>query len=282
MTAPSVSGPGAQQGRKAQDLKRVLVALDPAAECLAALETAARLAAQSEAELVGLFVEESELLEAAALPVTRVIRGSDFTLDRLDRSVMEQGLKAWAAQARAHLTAVAERWQVQASFRVARGDLAEALLAEARRCDLLALGTVGRVSQRNRIGTTAQRMARQAPCSVLVMRRDETPSLPVVVLFEGNERALAFGSALARMQGRGLEIVAVDADRLATAKAWLAEQDLSATVEEIATDDAERLSEQLASQAVGIVVLERAGALGGAIDTDRVLAGPPSSVILVG
>ena len=276
MTVPAIGN------LAAHGLKRVLVALDPAAECRAALETAARLAAQSEAELVGLFVEESELLEAAALPVTQVIRGNDFRLERLDRQVMEQGLKAWAAQARAQLTAAAERWRVQASFRVARGDLAEALLAEARSCDLLALGTVGRVSRRGRIGATARRMARQAPCSVLLMRRDETSSLPVVVLFEGSERALGFGAALARLQGRALQIAIADAGLLATAKAWLAARDLEATIERIATADADKLSGQLGGQAAGIMVLERAGALGGAIDTDRVLAGAPSSVILVG
>ena len=281
MTAPAASK---RTGRApaAHGLKRVLVALDPAAECRAALETAARLAAQSEAELVGLFVEENELLEAAALPVTRVIRGSDFALDPLDRSVMEQGLKAWAAQARANLTAAAERWHVQASFQVARGDLAEALLAEARRCDLLALGTVGRVSQRSRIGATARRMARQAPCSVLVMRRDETPGLPVTVLYEGNERALALGAELAQMQGRALEIAVVDAELAVAAKAWLSDRDLPARVEQLSVETAEQLSAQLASQPAGIVVLERAGRLGSAVDTDRVLAGPPSSVILVG
>ena len=281
MTAPTASK---RTGRApaAHGLKRVLVALDPAAECRAALETAARLAAQSEAELVGLFVGENELLEAAALPVTRVIRGSDFALDPLDRSVMEQGLKAWAAQARANLTAAAERWHVQASFQVARGDLAEALLAEARRCDLLALGTVGRVSQRSRIGATARRMARQAPCSVLVMRHDETPGLPVTVLFEGNERALALGEELAQMQGRALEIAVVDTGLMAAAKAWLSDRDLPARVEQLSVETAEQLSAQLASQPAGIVVLERAGRLGSAVDTDRVLAGPPSSVILVG
>ena len=265
-----------------QGLKRVLVALDPAAECRAALETAARLAAQWEAELVGLFVEESELLEAAALPVAQVIRGSDFTLERLDRHAMERGLKAWAAQAEAHLAAAAERWRVQASFRVARGNLAEALLAEARRSDLLALGTVGRVSQRGRIGATARLMARQAPCSVLVMRRDKAVGLPVVVVFEGGERALAFGAELAGLQGRGLEIVAANADLLAVAQAWLERHDLRAAVEQAAATEADRLSGLLGSRAAGIVVLERAGPLGGAIDTDRVLAGPPSSVVLVG
>jgi len=276
MTSPKAASPNAH------GLKRVLVALDPGAECRAALETAARLAAQSEAELVGLFVEESELLEAAALPMTRVIRSSDFMLDRLDQSLMEQGLKAWAAQARATLTAVAERWRVQASFRVARGNLAEALLAEARSCDLLALGTVGRASQRGRLGATARLMARQAPCSVLVMRRDEAPSLPVVVLYEGNERALAFGASLARLHGRDLEILASDAERLAEAKAWLAGQDLKAKLEQPAADDPEKLSEQLGRRTAGVVVLERAGARGGAIDTEKVLAGLPSSVILVG
>ena len=114
------------------------------------------------------------------------------------------------------------------------------------------------------------------------MRRDETPGLPVTVLYEGNERALALGAELAQMQGRALEIAAVDAELVAAAKAWLSDRDLSARVEQISVETAEQLSAQLASQPAGIVVLERAGRLGSAVDTDRILAGPPSSVILVG
>lgn len=262
--------------------RRVLVALDPAAQCRAALETAARLAAVREAELVGLFVEESDLLLAAALPVAQVIRETDFMLDALDPGKMQQGLRAWAAQARAVLDTAASRWHVQASFRVARGSVTEALLAEAGGYDLIALGTVSRASQRRRFGGTARLMARNAPCAVLLMRGSQEPGQPVVVVYEGAEQALGLGHELAGLNGHPLSVLAPDEELAEAARSWLAKRGGDARVEVLTPSEAGPLVERLGQAAAGIVVLERRGKLGGEIDVEAVLAGPASSVVLVG
>ncbi|MGF1609834.1 MAG: universal stress protein [Kiloniellales bacterium] len=266
----------------ARQLRRVLVALDPAAQCRAALETAARLAAEREAELVGIFVEEADLLQAAALPVTQVIRDTDFMLDALDPSKMQQGLRAWAAQARAALDAVAARWHVQASFRVIRGSVGEALLAEADGYELIALGTVSRASQRRRFGGTARLIARAAPCAVLLMRGVQQPGEAVVVLYEGSEQALALGRELADLNGQPLSVLAPGEALAEAARAWLAERGPDAKVEVLAETAAAPLAARLGRAAAGIVVLERKGKLGGQIDVEAVLAGPASSIVLVG
>ena len=121
--------------------RRVIIALDPEAQCSSALDAAARIAAQRGAELVGLFVEDSALIEAAALPMARNIRQSDSAEELVDVPRMQRGLRVWAARAEAMLKSAAGRWRVQSSFRVARGEVAERLLAEATGCELLALGT---------------------------------------------------------------------------------------------------------------------------------------------
>jgi nucleotide-binding universal stress UspA family protein len=265
-----------------RQLGRVLVALDPAAQCRAALETAARLAAGREVELVGLFVEESDFMQAAALPVTQVIRGTDFVLDTLDPGKMQQGLRAWAAQARAALDAVAERWHVRASFRVTRGSVTEALLAEAAGYDLIALGTVSRVSQRRRLGATARLMARQAPCAVMLMRGARQSGEPVIVLYEGTQQALALGRELAGLNHVPLVVLTPDQALAEAAGAWLAQQGGDAGIEVLAAAAVAQLAVRLSEAAASIVVLERKGKLGGQIDTEAVLAGPASSVVLVG
>ena len=63
-----MTGPG-----EAAAPRRILVALEAGESAPALLEAAANLAAGLHAELVGLFVEDRELLDAADLPVTRSI-----------------------------------------------------------------------------------------------------------------------------------------------------------------------------------------------------------------
>lgn len=262
-------------------MKRVLVAMGPAAESRAALEAAARIAAESEAELVGLFVEESDLLEAASLPLTRVVRSSDFTLATLDRSTMEQGLRVWAAQARATFASVAERWNLRTSFRVVRGSVSEMLLAETRACDLVALGTVSRPSLRRRLGSTARLLARRASCSVLLSRGGQA-SLPILVLYEGNDDTLAMGESLARLNAVPLRVLVGDDDLARRAKTWLAESGRDLSPEPLDSAAPHDVAAALAGEAVGIVVLDRKGEIGGRVDAATVLAGPAHSLIVMG
>jgi len=56
--------------REEPAIRRILVAMDTLSDNQAVLESAAELAAQLEAELTGLFVEDTDLLQAAELPVS--------------------------------------------------------------------------------------------------------------------------------------------------------------------------------------------------------------------
>ena len=54
-------------------LRRIVVGLDAGPRDRAALEAAAQLAARMQAELVGLFVEDIDLLHLAGLPFAREV-----------------------------------------------------------------------------------------------------------------------------------------------------------------------------------------------------------------
>ena len=268
--------------------RRVIIALDPEAQCLSALEAAARLAAQRGAELVGLFVEDSALIDAAALPMTRNIRHSGAAVEAVDAQHMQQGLRVWAARAEAMLKTAAARWRVPSSFRVARGEVAERLLAEAGDCELLALGTVGRRSAGTRVGGTARRIAQGAKCSVMVMRCEGLRHRPVIVLYEGAPRALAMGAELADMHGCPLEVLAVGADTAAAAAAeataadWLAEHDVAATVHGHTSQEAQAIYAILSDRSPNAIIVDRQGALGRLIDIAEALERPTASVFVVG
>lgn len=263
-------------------IRRVLVALDPMAQCQGALETAARLASRSEAELVGLFVEESELLAAAALPVTRVLRSHDLAEEALDEAVMARGLRAWASDAEALLAAAADRWRVRASFRVARGRIAEVLSAEARRGDLVALGAVARPSRAPRVGATARALSRGLVCPVLVMGAPDGAGAPVLAVFDGDPRVLALGAELAALLDSRFDIAVAEETLEEQARAWLEARGLAGRVERIEDGSAARLQDGLRRRAASLVVLDRCGRLGAEVDAEALLLGPAHAVVVLG
>lgn len=95
------------------------------------LEAAVALARSLDAELLGLFVEDLDLLRFAALPFAHEIGTASATRRRLDSASLERELRAHAAEAARRLAGAAARERVPSAFRVARGLLLDVLLAEA-------------------------------------------------------------------------------------------------------------------------------------------------------
>jgi len=185
-------------------IRRILVALDASTHSLAALAAAVELAAAMEAELEGLFVEDLNLLRLAGLPFVREVRHT-ASLEALDSPRMERALKAQAAQAREALATAAGRAQVHWSFRVVRGHVAQEVLTAASRADLVTLGKQGRSrSPRARLGSTALRVALDAPGALLLVEHGVAAGQPVLVLYDGSEgaeRALDAAARLAKESG---------------------------------------------------------------------------------
>ena len=118
-------------------IRRVIVGLDPVLQSRALLEAAVELAGRMEAELLGLFVENQDLLHFAGLPFAREVGFASATRRTLDVESMERSLRALAKEAQRTLAAVAGRTPVQWSFRVVRGSPAAELLAAAEESDLV-------------------------------------------------------------------------------------------------------------------------------------------------
>jgi len=123
-------------------IERVVVPLDAASDSLVALETAARLAAHANAPLIGIFVEDEDLLHLANLPFAR-----QFTLgadaEKLTTEHIELHLRVAAERARRELFAAAQRHGVTSSLEIVRGASASALMAASER-DLVVAGALTR------------------------------------------------------------------------------------------------------------------------------------------
>jgi nucleotide-binding universal stress UspA family protein len=194
-------------------IRRILVALDASPHSQAALEAASELAHALKAELVGIFVEDVNLLHLAGLPFAREVGYPSGIARPLDSPSMERELRIQAEQARQALTGVAARRQLRWSFRVARGQVAAELLTAAQEADLLALGRASWASTRRvRLGATARVVVAQALRPVLLLQRGHAICQPVQVVYDESpaaRRALTTAAQLAALAGGHLTVTLV-------------------------------------------------------------------------
>ena len=196
-------------------IRRILVALDASPHSLAALEAAVALAADVDAELVGLFVEDAELLRLAGLPFVREFGLYSATSRPVDALEMEHQLRARAHRAEQALAVMAGRAHVRWSFRVVRGAIAAELLAAAAEADLISLGRVGwSMAGRRRVGSTTRAVLTQASGPALVVHQGVRLQPPFVAVYDGSAlagKALTIASRLAQgKDGELLVLVASD------------------------------------------------------------------------
>ncbi len=192
---------------------RVLILLDGSRLSLAALEAAAEIASVRNAEVLGIFVEETNLLRAAGYGFAREVGGSSGLARPLEVAALETRMQTLAEQARRTLQqTMAGRGLVQ-SLKLCRGRVAEEVLNLMQPDDLVVLGRVGwSCIPGARLGSTARILLRQAPCEVLlwVEPRHQRQSRVVVLLNHdqgANHRAVRVGAELARRSKQPLSVL---------------------------------------------------------------------------
>lgn len=196
-------------------IRRILVALDASVSSLAALEAAVALASRLEAELIGLFVEDVNLLKLAALPFAREVGFPSARRRRLGSVEMERALRAQASRAQAALIAAAGRQSVRCSFRVVRGEVTAQVLEAATEVDLLALG---RAPLRAWRASSTSRVIVSAAARPVLLLTPGTPARPpVACVYDGSaeaKSALLLARRLVQAESDTLTIliVARDAD----------------------------------------------------------------------
>ncbi|MEQ9547349.1 MAG: universal stress protein [Marinobacter sp.] len=176
-TPGNQSGPGAPTGR-------VLVLLDGSRMSYAALDAAADIAATMGAEVLGVFVEELNLLRSAGFDFAREV-GSESGVSRPFGSAdLERRMQRLAEQARRALAVAAARYGGRHALSITRGSVVDEVLALARPNDLLVLGRVGWSSAPGaRLGSTAKGLLRRSPGRMLLWCERQASSKGRVVVF---------------------------------------------------------------------------------------------------
>lgn len=185
-----------------QVIRRILVALDASPHSMAALRAAAELAAQFDAELVGLYVEDIHLLRLSELPLAREVSTYSALPRKITRQQIEQQLRTQARQARRAMETMAASSRVRWSFHVAQGVVTFELLSAGGGTDLILLGKAG-WSRRSRLGSTTRALVSQATSHVMVLQQGAQLRSPVGLVYDGSllsQRALLIATHLQRQR----------------------------------------------------------------------------------
>lgn len=184
-------------------IRRVAVALDASPHSLQGLALAAGIAAALNAELEGVFVEDTELLRLAGLPFMRELRVATLCESALDADRLQRELRAAARGVRERLERTAVELGLAWSFRVWRGDLEAEILGAALDAELFALGRIGRFAP-----------LRRRPRPIVPKHRGG--GLLVGVLYSGSEgatRALSIAVELGIRHAASLVVILQPATR---------------------------------------------------------------------
>ncbi|MGE5200428.1 MAG: hypothetical protein ACM3O6_00015, partial [Acidobacteriota bacterium] len=197
------------------------IACDAVCEIQPAIETAAQLAGQWQAALHGIFVEDLDLLQAAALPFTREVSAAPAAAQALDEAEMALHLSALASRVRSDLEAVARRYGLVWSFAVVR-DRPSARMLSAPDADLLIVeGRARPFAGGLRLESRFVAAAFDADRSVLLLRDGGEKRGRVVALVqsagETGWRTLAAAAKVAAAGDRSLTVL-VATDEVSSAE----------------------------------------------------------------
>ena len=192
---------------------RVLVLLDGSRMSYAALQAAAEIAANTGADVLGVFVEEVNQLRSAGFGFAREVGASSGVSRPLGAGEVEQRMRRLAGQARQALAGAVAAYGGRHTLSVARGHVIDEVLALAGPQDLLVLGRVGWSSAPGaRLGSTAKGLVRRSPGRVLLWCEGRIQPLGRIVVFlndhdEANGRVIRAAAEVVRQSHRPVTLL---------------------------------------------------------------------------
>ncbi|TVS15673.1 MAG: universal stress protein [Gammaproteobacteria bacterium] len=196
-------------------MRRILIALDPAAPRGDALEAVAALCRSTEAELTGVFIEDDNLSRLATLPFAREIRLTGVTSRSLDSGLLRLQLDACAREFEQAFEQARIRLKTRVSFRRLQGDVFAELRRAAAEVDLVVVGrSLKSAGLRTWLGVPAERLLEAvaqgpAPIGLLFVHEPWATGRAVLVLDDGSEtsqRAVEQAMAIAEADDLPLEL----------------------------------------------------------------------------
>ncbi len=204
-------------------IHRIVVGLTSVSNAERAMAAAAVLAKVVEAQIVGLFVQEEDMVELAEFPFARVLDFDSPKPREVSRQLMQQAYTRREAICRQALSNHAGKARVNWSFSTQQGNIRAKVEEMAGSGDYVVLSgeTYGTGVQAL---VRAMRMVPAAVKGVVVpaLHREGRATGPIVAIDDGDEagvRTVTLAASLARQEGRPLHLFVIaaadaDADRI--------------------------------------------------------------------
>jgi nucleotide-binding universal stress UspA family protein len=250
-------------GDEEKTVRRILLAIDASPHSLAALNAAAELSAQLDAELVGLFVEDINLLRLADLSFARQVGFHSASAREFSRQQIEQELRAQANRAKRALAIASQKARLRSNFRVVRGVISNELLQAAMDADLVILGKAS-WSRRRSLGSTARTIIARSPCQTLIIQQGTRLGMVMGVLYDGSDISkVALETAEGLLKRRiGFLTVLILAEDIEKARflqkevtSWLKEHGLTSGFRWLFTTAVGNLAGVLKSEKIGALIV---------------------------
>jgi hypothetical protein len=178
---------------------KIVVAVDPTEPGKTALEILRHIANRRGSELLGLFIEDIEILAHAQSRLAReiILSGMERPLNLSD---LERQLRAQSSEARRIFERVAAQLGVPHAFQVSRGEVIDELVRMSAGAQILLVG-VGTESAVSRVwwSTRIYRLARARVPAVLYAREGWRTGSTVCVVLERSSDIRRAGEAAARL-----------------------------------------------------------------------------------
>ena len=168
-------------------VERILVSLDSSPHSFAGLKAAVELAHHYDAELKGIFIEDSTLLSLAEMPFrqevgeyTAIVR--DISFDGMTRSIFVQS--RWVIRTFRKLI---NRSNLKGDIAILRGNVRQTIEKESEKCDLLIIGKTGtNPLGLRRLGSTAKALIRNQQKSLLLVEEENRLGYPMIVFYDSS------------------------------------------------------------------------------------------------
>ncbi|BBA32977.1 uncharacterized protein sS8_1012 [Methylocaldum marinum] len=169
--------------------ERVVVALNLLRHDIGILELAAHLAARKQAQLIAVYVEETNLIHLAELPFAMEIDRICAAERKVELSRLMRALRSSTEQIQEALYRLNERLRIDVSFRTVRGHFVSSVMSEIEQVDVVFLPK--RTEAQRSIGSKKAAM------------------YPIWVVFDGSEgaeRALQMAAELVELESSQLYV----------------------------------------------------------------------------
>ncbi len=173
------------------------------------LEAMAKLAASLEAELLGVFIEDTDILQAARLPFALEVCRATNIVRSVDSEELERELKMHAERARNLIAELAVRSGARWSFEVVRQRTASAVLELAQETDvtMYAAAAAYRYSA-----------ARTAATSIAIGHQSADSIVALIDRSAASNRVMQIAHRLAKIHGVPIHAVTIAASRAGLAR----------------------------------------------------------------